>query len=82
MLGFKSFEAAQDILAGIEIMRRIKTRNGRWWSRRKKRALMRPNNSTPLAAYHPTDRVTFSHIVYTCPCVTEPIIIYAKCPTR
>ena len=54
MLGFKSFEAAQDTLVGIELMHMIK--KNRWYSRPETRGSLWPNCSTPLPPNLPTDR--------------------------
>ena len=45
MLGFKSFDAAQDTLVGIELMHMIKKRQ--LVVEEGKRASLRPNSSTP-----------------------------------
>ena len=53
MLGFKSFEAAQLILVGIELMHIL--RKGRWKMRAHKASVW-PNSSTLSPHNHPTDR--------------------------
>ena len=55
MLGFKSFEAAQGTLVGIELMHMIKKKQLRW-SRPETRAALRPNSSTPSLLNPHTDR--------------------------
>ena len=54
MLGFKSFDAAQDTLVGIELMHMIRKRQLVW--RTETRASLRPNCSTPWPPNPPTDR--------------------------
>ena len=45
MIGFKSFDAAQGTLAGIELMHRLK--KGHWSGRTKLKASPQLNSSTP-----------------------------------
>ena len=62
MLGFKSFDAAQDTLVGIELMHMIKKKQMALRGRRRG-AHCGPNYSTPWPPNLPTDRGNY-------PCTT------------
>ena len=70
MLGFKSFDAAQSTLAGIELMHML--RKGQLVVEAETRASLRPNSSTLWPPNHPTDRDNSPQIVSTRKFATEP----------